>query len=160
MPTRQLGSTFFVVLGDKNHCCAKLFAVFLKRGKSIRVLTAVLLIVALAPGATILCLSSSGHVALESQLATCCPMFPMPSQGEERAVSGETSDCCAGCSDTFVLAVGESRFQNPSAGNDQAVFIPIAVVTVGNSLGTFQRDLSSDTFPSSRNQFSLNPLRC
>ena len=142
------------------HCCVKLSGVFLERGKGIRFLSAILVIAALIPGATVLCLSSGGHVAFESQLTCCCTVLPVPFQNEGAAVLDLGNKGCKGCRDVPVLAVTESRVRPVSIGDDHPLFAFVEPEALPNSPGSFEQMLSADSFHSLTHPPSTTPLRC
>ncbi len=123
----------------------------------MRFLAAILLIAALAPGGTVLCLSLAGHLALESQFATCCAALSVPFQDVEPAVLSQTSQSCFNCTDTPVPAVRESRFQ---VSSNKAVFAPVTPPALPIASPVFRQNLALDDALSSADSTSLSPLRC
>jgi len=128
-------------------------------GQSARLLASILLIGALIPGATVVCIAAAGHIAVESQFALCCAVIPAP-PGEKAALRSEMSVDCTGCIDIPLLATKESDVERIPSLSDERVFAPLGLGVFVNPPRKAERSLSFSVFVPPADLSALPPLRC
>lgn len=119
-----------------------------------------LLMVALTPAVTVVCVSSQGHLQLESLLASCCAALPNTQaparQGSVGSVAG-----CSNCNDLPLLSTAELPDLRLCLADNQvwSSLVPSDLTPETSSLTALASRPELLLLPAANNS-SSSPLRC
>ncbi len=133
------------------------------KGRCVRLFAVILLVAAVAPGMTVLCLAPAGHAALENNASTCClGFFSRFWGGEEHPLSSQTFADCSGCVDIpLVGTILRSDTVSLLDASEHAAHTPVALETPERPFILVGRNLSHNSSSAApTDPIPLVPLRC
>lgn len=120
----------------------------------------ILLMVALTPAVTVVCVSSQGHLQLESLLASCCGALPNTQEPARQGSVGSVAGC-SNCSDLPLLSTAELPDLRLCLADNQvwSSLVPSDLTAETSSL-TALASHAGILLVSAANTSSSSPLRC